>query len=72
MEPEQFGTGTKLLVLVKELELTQHFLGEDSLFSLLESEIQITYRVALREYIQFLYLCLGVSFGLKGGKILED
>lgn len=40
MEPEQFGTGTKLLVLVKELELTQHFLGEDSLFSLLESEIQ--------------------------------
>ena len=40
MEPEQFVTGTKLLVLVKELELTQHFLGEDSLFSLLESEIQ--------------------------------
>ena len=40
METEQFVTGTKLLVLVKELEMTQHFLGEDSMFSLLESEIQ--------------------------------
>ncbi|KAI6658574.1 28S ribosomal protein S28, mitochondrial [Oopsacas minuta] len=40
MEPSQLKIGTKLLILVKELELTQHFLGEESMFSLLESEIE--------------------------------
>ena len=40
MEPSQFQTGTKLLVRVTELELTQHFMGEDYMFSLLESGIE--------------------------------
>ena len=40
MEPSQFQIGTKLLVTIKELELIQHFMGEDDMFSLLESGIE--------------------------------
>ena len=40
MEPSQFQTGTMVLVRVNDLELTQHFLGEEEMFSLLESGIE--------------------------------
>lgn len=40
VEKQQFQPGTKVVVKVNELELTQQFLGENTMFSLLESSIE--------------------------------
>ena len=41
---EQFKRGTKLEVLVKDLEVTQHFLGDSTTTSLLEAHVEFVTR----------------------------